>query len=79
MYLLLLSYNLWLHVRHIPYYRTWMNVLYAALNGWLAFGSLLVVLISYHPTAGTPSACTIAWYSCGTFVAIALMGVVVLR
>ena len=79
MYLLLLSYNLWLHVRHVPYYRMWMNVLYAALNGWLAFGSLLVVLFSFQPTAGTPSACTIAWYSCGTPVAIALMGVVVLR
>lgn len=47
LYFVALIYNYWMHMRHVPYYHTWMNCLFAFCNCTFAWGSFLLLVGTY--------------------------------
>ena len=50
-------------LRRVYYYKSWMNLVYSVLYGWLAWGSVLAVVAAYSPS--TRKDITVAWYATG--------------
>ncbi len=46
-YFLLLGYNFWMQIRHVPYYHTWINCLFAFEACTYAWGALLLLIATY--------------------------------
>ncbi|DBA80194.1 TPA: hypothetical protein ACH3X2_007658 [Trebouxia sp. C0005] len=47
LYLALLLYNYWIQMRHVPYYHTWINCVFAFSSCTYAWGALLLVIATY--------------------------------
>ena len=47
LYLALLLYNHWMQIRHVPYYHTWINCVFAFFTCTYAWGALLLVIATY--------------------------------
>ena len=61
LYFVLLMYNYWIQMRHVPYYHTWVNCVFAFCNCTFAWGSLLLLIGTYMRAHW--NALTIAFYA----------------
>lgn len=76
LYFVLLVYNYWVQVRHLPYYHTWINCVFAFSSCTYAWGAFLLLVATY--VRAHWDAFTIAFY-CGAVLSVASVGLVCLR
>lgn len=76
LYFVLLVYNYWVQVRHVPYYHTWVNFVFAFTSCTYAWGAFLLLVATYVRAHWDKF--TIAFY-CGAVLSIASVGLVAFR
>ncbi|KAL3141596.1 hypothetical protein ABBQ32_004837 [Trebouxia sp. C0010 RCD-2024] len=76
LYFILLVYNYWVQVRHVPYYHTWVNFVFAFTSCTYAWGAFLLLVATY--VRAHWDSFTIAFY-CGAVLSIASVGLVAFR
>ena len=76
LYFILLVYNYWVQVRHVPYYHTWINCAFAFSTCTYAWGAFLLLIATY--VRDHWDRFTIAFY-CGAVLSVASMGFVGFR
>lgn len=76
LYFILLVYNYWVQIRHVPYYHTWINCVFAFSSCTYAWGAFLLLIATYMRNHWDRF--TIAFY-CGAVLSIASVGLVGIR